>query len=250
MVEKVIRHRVGSQIAGKANIQMSAGSTTHTAYTMAEFIGTMLDGETFACPTHAGRKAGNFSANGTKNHITWCADMQAAYAVTPTKATATKAKPTAEEDRALRGWASKPRTIRRDARQAEKPVGRQDNSVKSVGRVRVTGGYVDPATITVSDWNLDKNGNVLKGKALKNRVEKLLRNGDAVKNVESKASTPEPTSQDMHDVASAESVDNRFDEVIGRLNKVEAEIARFAPVVEALEGYVAAQDDMIESATA
>ena len=221
---------------------MSAGSTTHTAYTMDEFIGTMLDSETFACPTHAGRKAGNFSANGTKNHITWCADMQAAYAVTPTKATATKAKPTAEEDRALRGWASKPRTIRRDARQAEKPVGRQDNSVKSVGRVRVTGGYVDPATITVSDWNLDKNGNVLKGKALKNRVEKLLRNGDAVKSVESQASTPAPAEKpEAHADMKA---------ILRRLDKVEAEIARFAPVVEALEGYVAAQDDMIESATA
>lgn len=222
---------------------MTQVANAPTTLTMDEFLGSIESGEKFACPTHQGRRKGTFGVNGAKRHISWCVDMQTAYAVTKaTKAPKAKAKPSVYEDSAIRGWASKPRTVRRDARQVEKPVGRQDNSVRSVGRVRVTGGYVDPATISETGWDVDKNGNALKGKALKNRVEKLVRNGKAVVQVtpptEAPAEVPAPTSQLVWD---------EMQVLAERVAKVEAEVTNFAPVVQALQSYVDAHEDMIEN---
>jgi len=209
-------------------------------YSMEEFLGTIVASDKFACPTHVGRKAGNFSANGASNHITWCPDMQAAYAVAPTaKAKVKKSKPTQLEDSALRGWAGKPRTQRRDARQVLDPVGQQDNTVRSKGRVRITGGYVDPATMP-ADWNVDRNGREIKGKALTNRVEKLVREGKAVVTVKAPASTPAPAPAEV----AAPTVT-----LADRVAKLEIEVENFAPVVQALQSYVAAHEDMIEAAS-
>ena len=213
-------------------------------YSMSEFLGTIVASDKFACPTHAGRKAGNFSANGASNHITWCPDMQAAYAVTPVRsAKAVKAKPTQIEDSALRGWSSKPRTQRRDARQVLDPVGRQDDSVRSKGRVRITGGYVDPATMP-ADYNVDKNGREIKGRALQNRVEKLVRDGKAVVSTKAPASTPAPAPVATEHPDRAGVLDHAIQDIYTRLNTAEAEIARFAPVVASLEAYAAANEDM------
>ena len=228
---------------------MSAAAQVATPTSMAEFLATIVEGETFACPlpgkTHTGRKKGNFSANGASKHIGWCEGMQVAYNVAPaTKKAAAKpkAKPTQIEDSALRGYAGRPRTQRRDARQVENPVGQQDNTVRPVGKVRVTGGYVDPATMPAG-WDVDKNGRELKGFALTKRAEKLVRDGAVAVTTKAPASTPAP--------APAEALhgEGDLDGIYTRLLVIESEIARFKPVVEALEGYVAAQDDMIEAAS-
>tara|TARA_B100000700_G_scaffold74917_1_gene83763 strand:- start:656 stop:1255 length:600 start_codon:yes stop_codon:yes gene_type:complete len=195
---------------------------------MEEFLASITDGEKFACPTHQGRRKGTFGVNGAKRHITWCTAMQTAYAVaspTAPKAKA-KAKPSVIEDSAIRGWASKPRTVRRDARQAEEPVAQQDNKVRSASRVRVTSGYVDPATVT----HVDKNGNPLKGQALKNRLAKIERDAKAPT-----PTAPAPTSE-VHSLA----------DISQRVAKLEVEVANFQPVVQALQTYVAAHEDMIE----
>jgi len=208
-----------------------------TTYSMAEFLGTIVPSDTFKCPTHSGRKAGNFSATGASNHITWCTSMQSAYAVQGKAPKAVKkAKPTQIEDSALRGWSSKPKTARRDAKQVEFPVGQQDNSVRSKGRVRITGGYVDPATMPPG-YDLDKNGRELKGRALQNRIKKLQRNA-----VATPAATPAATAQ-IANVAEAHTL--AIVTLAGRMDKVEKAVANFAPVVEALQGYIAAQEDMI-----
>jgi hypothetical protein len=207
-------------------------------YSMSEFLGTIVASDKFACPTHTGRKAGNFSATGASNHITWCPDMQAAYAVTPVRsAKAVKAKPTQLEDAALRGWASKPRTQRRDARQVLDPVGQQDNTVRSKGRVRITGGYVDPATMPAG-YDLDKNGRELKGRALQNRIKKLQRNAVA-------APVPTPAATEVHVEPITQSA---LYDVHKRLLALEVEVARFAPVVASLEAYAAANEDMHNAA--
>jgi len=217
-------------------------------YSMEEFLGTIVASDKFACPTHVGRKAGNFSANGASNHITWCPDMQAAYAVAPTaKAKVKKSKPTQLEDSALRGWAGKPRTQRRDARQVLDPVWQQDNTVRSKGRVRITGGYVDPATMP-ADWNVDRNGREIKGKALTNRVEKLVRDGKAVVTVKAPASTPAPAPAEVA-APTSQLVWDEMQVLAERVAKVEAEVTNFAPVVQALQSYVAAHEDMIEAAS-
>lgn len=228
---------------------MSAAAQVATPTSMAEFLATIVEGETFSCPlpgkTHTGRKKGNFSANGATKHIGWCEGMQVAYNVAPaTKKAAAKpkAKPTQLEDAALRGWAGRPRTQRRDARQVENPVGQQDNTVRPVGKVRVTGGYVDPATMPAG-WDVDKNGRELKGFALTKRVEKLIRDGAVAVTTQAPASTPAPAQVEaLHG-------EGDLDGIYTRLLVIESEIARFKPVVEALEGYVAAQDDMIEPAS-
>jgi hypothetical protein len=206
---------------------------------MAEFLASMVEGETFACPSHKGRKAGNYSVVGASNHITWCGDMQGYYEVVATKAKgkAAKRKPTQIEDSALRGPASKASTVRRDRKQVEKPVARQSNTVRSAGRVRVTGGYVDPATITVSDWNLDKNGREIKGKALSNRVAKLVRDGKAV--VVAKESKT-PVREESKIPAKSELAD-----IHTRLLVVEQAVKAFENVQQALGAFAAAQEDMI-----
>ena len=220
-------------------------------YSMSEFLGTIVATDKFACPTHTGRKAGNFSANGASNHITWCPDMQAAYAVTPVRsAKAVKAKPTQIEDSALRGWSSKPRTQRRDARQVLDPVGRQDDSVRSKGRVRITGGYVDPATMP-ADYNVDKNGREIKGRALQNRVEKLVRDGKAVVSTKAPASTPAPAPAEVptERPAVGSITQSALYDVHQRLLALEVEVTRFAPVVASLEAYAAANEDMHNAAS-
>ena len=225
---------------------MTQVANAPTTLTMDEFLGSIESGEKFACPTHQGRRKGTFGVNGAKRHISWCTDMQTAYAVTSaTKAPKAKAKPSVYEDSAIRGWASKPRTVRRDARQVEKPVGRQDNSVRSVGRVRVTGGYVDPATISETGWDVDKNGNALKGKALKNRVEKLVRNGKAVVQVTPPTEAPAEVATERPAVGTI-TQDALYD-VHKRLLALEVEVTNFSPVVQALQSYVDAHDDMIEN---
>jgi hypothetical protein len=92
-------------------------------------------------------------------------------------------------------------------------------------------------------WDVDKNGRELKGFALTKRVEKLVRDGAVAVTTKAPASTPAP--------APAEALhgEGALDGVYTRLLVIESEIARFKPVVEALEGYVAAQDDMIEAAS-
>ena len=201
-----------------------------TTYNMAEFLGTIVPTDVFACPTHSGRKAGNFSSTGASNHITWCIDMQSAYGVQGKAPKAVvKAKPTQIEDSALRGWSSKPRTQRRDARQVESPVGQQDNTVRSKGRVRITGGYVDPATMPAG-YDLDKNGRELKGRALQNRIKKLQRNAVA-------APVPTPAATEVHVEPITQSA---LYDVHKRLLALEVEVARFAPVVASLEAYAAA----------
>lgn len=226
---------------------MSAVAQVATPLSMAEFLGTIVEGETFACPapgkTHTGRKKGNFSANGASKHIGWCTAMQAAYGVAPTtKAKAKKAKPTQLEDAALRGWAGKPRTQRRDARQVEEPVGQQDNTVRSVGRVRVTGGYVDPATMP-ADWNIDKNGREIKGRALKNRVEKLVRDGAVAVTTQAPASTPAPAPAEV--ATPWASTEDAVASLEDRMSLVETTLERYAPMIEAIEAYAAAHEDMI-----
>ena len=228
---------------------MSAAAQVATPSSMAEFLGTIIEGETFSCPlpgaTHTGRKKGNFSANGASKHIGWCTAMQVAYDVQGKAPKAVKkAKPTQLEDAALRGWAGKPRTQRRDAKQVESPVGQQDNTVRSKGRVRITGGYVDPATMPAG-WNVDKNGREIKGRALQNRVEKLVRDGAVAVTTKAPASTPAPAPAPVEALHG----EGALDGIYTRLLVVENEIARFKPVVEALEGYVAAQEDMIEAAS-
>ena len=216
---------------------MSQVAIAPTTLTMDEFLASVESGEKFACPTHQGRRKGTFGVNGAKRHISWCTAMQTAYAVTSaTKAPKAKAKPSVYEDSAIRGWASKPRTVRRDARQVEKPVGRQDDSVRSVGRVRVTGGYVDPATISETGWDVDKNGNALKGRALKNRIEKLVRNGSAVVQV----TPPTEAPAEVPVEAPTSTLEQRVD-------KLEFAVANFAPVVQALQSYVDAHEDMIDN---
>ena len=73
---------------------MSAAAQVATPSSMAEFLATIVEGETFACPlpgkTHTGRKKGNFSANGASKHIGWCEGMQVAYNVAPTTKAAAK----------------------------------------------------------------------------------------------------------------------------------------------------------------
>ena len=225
---------------------MTQVANAPTTLTMDEFLGSIESGEKFACPTHQGRRKGTFGVNGAKRHISWCTDMQTAYAVTSaTKAPKAKAKPSVYEDSAIRGWASKPRTVRRDARQVEKPVGRQDNSVRSVGRVRVTGGYVDPATISETGWDVDKNGNALKGKALTNRVEKLVRNGKAVVQVTPPTEAPAEVATERPAVGTI-TQDALYD-VHKRLLALEVEVTNFAPVVQALQSYVDAHEDMIDN---
>ena len=228
---------------------MTQVANAPTTLTMDEFLGSIESGEKFACPTHQGRRKGTFGVNGAKRHISWCVDMQTAYAVTSaTKAPKAKAKPSVYEDSAIRGWASKPRTVRRDARQVEKPVGRQDNSVRSVGRVRVTGGYVDPATISETGWELDKNGNALKGKALKNRVEKLVRNGKAVVQVTPPAQVDvAPAAQSVPEYQPSVPVEAPTSTLVERVARLEVEVEKFAPVVQALQSYVDAHEDMIDN---
>lgn len=204
-----------------------------TTYSMAEFLGTIVPTDVFACPTHSGRKAGNFSSTGASNHITWCIDMQSAYAVQGKAPKAVKkAKPTQIEDSALRGWSSKPRTQRRDARQVLDPVGRQDDTVRSKGRVRITGGYVDPATMPAG-YDLDKNGRELKGRALQNRIKKLQRNA-----VATPAATPAATKQDSTANTMA------IIALAGRMDTVEATLADHAPMFAAVMAYAAANEDM------
>ena len=217
---------------------MSQVAIAPTTLTMYEFLASVESGEKFACPTHQGRRKGTFGVNGAKRHISWCTAMQTAYAVTSAtkKAPKAKAKPSVYEDSAIRGWASKPRTVRRDARQVEKPVAQQDNSVRSVGRVRVTGGYVDPATISETGWDVDKNGNALKGRALKNRIEKLVRNGSAVVQV----TPPTEAPAEVPVEAPTSTLEQRVD-------KLEFAVANFAPVVQALQSYVDAHEDMIDN---
>jgi hypothetical protein len=213
-------------------------------YSMSEFLGTIVASDKFACPTHVGRKAGNFSANGASNHITWCPDMQAAYAVAPVRRAKVKAaKPTQLEDAALRGWAGKPRTQRRDAKQVESPVGQQDNTVRSKGRVRITGGYVDPATMPVG-WNVDKNGREIKGKALTNRVEKLVRDGAVAVTTKAPASTPAPAPVEVPTEVRNEGNTLAIVTLAGRMDAVEATLEHYAPMMQAIEAYAAANEDM------
>ena len=232
---------------GKRFTNMSASAQVAVpTYSMSEFLGTIVASDKFACPTHVGRKAGNFSANGASNHITWCKDMQAAYAVQGKAPKAVKkAKPTVLEDSALRGWAGKPRTQRRDARQVESPVGQQDNTVRSKGRVRITGGYVDPATMPAG-WNVDKNGREIKGKALTNRVEKLVRDGAVAVTTKAPASTPAPApapvATEHPDRAGV--LDHAIQDIYTRLNKVEATLEHYSPMMQAIEAYAAANEDM------
>ena len=226
---------------------MSAVAQVATPSSMAEFLASIAEGETFACPapgkTHTGRKKGNFSANGASKHIGWCTAMQGAYGVAPTtKAKAKKAKPTQLEDAALRGWAGKPRTQRRDARQVEEPVGQQDNTVRSVGRVRITGGYVDPATMPAG-WNVDKNGREIKGKALTNRVEKLVRDGAVAVTTQAPASTPAPAPAEVA-TKHAAILEDAVTLLEARMGLVETTLERYAPMIEAIEAYAAANEDM------
>ena len=65
--------------------------------------------------------------------------------------------------------------------------------------------------------------------------------------VKAPASTPAPAPAEVPTEVRSEATTLAIVTLAGRMDAVEAEIARFAPVVASLEAYAAAHEDMIEN---
>lgn len=242
--------------------------------TVAQFLGTVEADELFICQKHEGKFSAKlngksvraFGSTGVEKHLRWCSSLREDYGIEPLKKatkksktsrtvrTSTKSKPTRIEDSAIRGPASKRSTIRRDSQQVERPVGEQSTTVRSRQRVRITSGYVDPATVPPEQL-VSKTGKELAGKALKLRLGKLAKQGLVTvepfgsPSKKSSKKTPEETSKKSESLSeTADRVMNPAPEIEKRLDEVE-EFQSFAkPILLGLQGFLEAQQSASEDA--
>ena len=228
----------------------------------AKFVDSIEDGEKFYCPKDSSKHEGNFVATvdgetvkvygskGAATHGKWCQSFRLAYGIVPKERRQKKttkggsvrqavtAKPSREEDRALRGSASKGSTIRRDSKQVERPVGEQKNGKQKF--IKVTGGYVDPATMP-PDSLVDKNGRDLFGKAKRLRINKLIREG-SVQLAERKDS---PKGKKAAKKAAKQSDSNE----VAKEVMISSEAAVLEDGLTILEGKVSKIEDFVKMAT-
>lgn len=243
----------------------------------AKFVETIEDGEKFLCEKHDGkyavtaygREVKAFGSKGAVTHGKWCQSLRLAYGIEPkarrqkktTKGGSVRAtaKPSREEDRSLRGPASKRSTVRRDSEQVERPVGEQRNFKQKF--IKVTGGYVDPASMP-ADSLLDKNGNKLFGKAKRLRINKLIRDGlvqlaepktspkgkKAAKRAAKQTSMEIPTPVGSEgDVAESPTVTVETPtELESRISKIEDFVDTATPTLKGLQQWLEAQQQAAE----